>query len=108
MSRFRNFKTSWQFQTRHVTGILESSLMNSATKAVLDVAGKIELDGKEYDTDQLSEVGLRNLSLFRFVVARENEISNNLALLQRAKNSYIDSLKNEMISSKAGFLFDDN
>ena len=82
--------------------------MNSATKSVLDVAGKIELDGKEYDTDQLSEVGLRNLSLFRFVVARENEISNNLALLQRAKNSYIDSLKNEMISSKAGFLFDDN
>ena len=82
--------------------------MNLATKSVLDVGEKIELGGKEYDTDQLSEVGLRNLSLFRFVVARENEIANNLALLQRAKNSYVRSIKKEMISSKAGFLFDDN
>ena len=82
--------------------------MNSATKSVLDVAGKIELDGKEYDTDQLSEVGLSNLSMFRFTVARVTEATNNLALLQRAKSSYITSLKNEMISSKAGLLFDDN
>ena len=108
MSGFCNFKTSWQFQTRHVTGTLGSSLVISATKSVLDMAGKIELDGKEYDTDQLSEVGLRNLSLFSFVVAREYEIANNLALLKRARNSYIDSLKKEMISRKAGLLFDDN
>jgi len=30
-----------------------------------------------------------------------------LALLQRAKNSYMDSLTKEMLSDKAGFLFDD-
>ena len=82
--------------------------MNLATKSVLDMAGKIELEGKEYDTDQLSEVGLRNLSLFSFVVARQYEIANSLAVLKRARNSYIDSLKKEMISRKAGLLFDDN
>ena len=69
---------------------------------------EIKLDGNEYDTDQLSEIGLRNLSLLRFVAAREKELTNNLALLQRAKKSYIDSLKKEIISSKSGFLFDDN
>ena len=69
---------------------------------------KLQLDGKDYDTDQLSEVGLRTLTLLNFVVAREGEVTNNLALLQRAKNSYVRSIKKEMISSKAGFLFDDN
>ena len=69
---------------------------------------KIKLGGKEYDTDQLSEIGLRNLSLLSYVLAREKEVANNVAFLQRAKKSYIDSLKKEMISSKAGFLFDDN
>lgn len=69
---------------------------------------EIKLEGKEYDSDQLSEIGLKNLSLLRFIVAREKEVTNNLALLQRAKKSYLDSLKKEMISSKAGFLFDDN
>ena len=69
---------------------------------------EIKIDGNEYDTDQLSEIGLRNLSLLSFVVAREKELTNNLALLQRAKKSYLDSLKKEIISSKSGFLFDDN
>jgi hypothetical protein len=69
---------------------------------------KIQLDGKGYDTDQLSEVGLSSLAMLRFAVAREKEATNNLALFQRAKSSYIRSLKTEMISSKAGFLVDDN
>ena len=69
---------------------------------------KIQLVGKEYDTDQLSEAGLITLSFLRFATAREKEVTNNLALLERAKNSYIRSLKNEMISNKAGFQFDDN
>ncbi len=69
---------------------------------------KIQLDGKEYDTDQLSEVGHSILLLYKFVVHREQEVTNNLVLLERAKASYLTSLKDEMISSKAGFLFDDN
>jgi hypothetical protein len=69
---------------------------------------KIQLGGKEYDADELSEAGLMKLSLLRFVTAREKEATNNLALLERARNSYIRSLKNEMISNKAGFQFDDN
>jgi hypothetical protein len=68
---------------------------------------KVQIDGKEYNSDQLSENGLFLLQLYGFTVEREKEAIDNLALLERAKNSYIRSLKNEMISSKAGFLFDD-
>ena len=68
---------------------------------------KVQLDGKEYNSDQLSENGLILLQLYGFAVEREKETIDNLALLERAKNSYIRSLKNEIISSKAGFLFDD-
>ena len=72
------------------------------------MGSKIKIDGKEHDTDQLSEVGLTSLSLLTFVDAHVQEMTNNLALFQRAKQSYLSSLKNEIISGKAGFLFDDN
>ena len=68
---------------------------------------KFQLDGIEYNSDQLSENGLILLQLYGFAVEREKEAIDNLALLERAKNSYIRSLKNEIISSKAGYLFDD-
>lgn len=68
---------------------------------------KFQLDGIEFNSDQLSENGLILLQLYGFAVEREKEAIDNLALLERAKNSYIRSLKNEIISSKAGYLFDD-
>jgi len=69
---------------------------------------KIKLDDKEYPLDGLSEEGKAKLILLQFSVKKEEELSNMLALLQRAKNSYIESLNKEMLSKKAGFLLDDD
>tara|TARA_B100001059_G_C17703645_1_gene511511 strand:- start:315 stop:533 length:219 start_codon:yes stop_codon:yes gene_type:complete len=69
---------------------------------------KFILDGKEYDVEDLGDKGKSSLMSFRFATGRIEELSNTLALLQRAKKSYIDSLKQEMISSKSGINFDDD
>jgi hypothetical protein len=69
---------------------------------------KFILDGKEYDVEDLGDKGKSSLMSFRFATGRIEELSNILALLQRAKKSYIDSLKQEMISSKSGINFDDD
>ena len=67
----------------------------------------IKLDDKEYSVENLSDQAKSSLTLLRFADVRLKELTNMRALLQRAKNSYVDSLKKEMLSSKAGFLFDD-
>lgn len=67
----------------------------------------IKLDDKEYNVENLSDEAKASLTLLRFADVRLKELTNMRALLQRAKNSYVDSLKKEMLSSKAGFLFDD-
>jgi hypothetical protein len=69
---------------------------------------KIKLEDKEYDVTHLSEAGKSQISALKFVTERINELNNHQALLHRAKNSYVDSLKKEMLSDKAGFLFGDN
>ena len=72
------------------------------------MAQKIKLDDKEYEVESLTDEARAKLSLIQFATKREQELTNMQALLQRAKNSYIDSLKQEMLSKKAGFLFDED
>lgn len=60
------------------------------------------------DIGKLSEVARPIFTSLKFATTRVNEIEGNLALLRRAKRSYVDSLKKEILSDKAGFLFDDN
>jgi hypothetical protein len=72
------------------------------------VAEKFKVDNKEYEVSQLSEYGKSQLSALQFVTERITELTDNRALLIRAKNSYIDSLRQEMLTEKAGFLFGDN
>ena len=69
---------------------------------------KIKLDDKEYNVENLSDQAKVTLALLQFATKRVQELTNMQALLQRAKNSYVDSLKKEMLSTKSGFLFDDN
>ena len=69
---------------------------------------KIKLDDGEYDVENLSDHAKKMVSSLKFANTRIAELTSMLALLQRAKNSYVDSLKNEMISNKAGFLFGDD
>ena len=72
------------------------------------MAQKIKLEDKEYDIEQLSDAGQTQLKALKFVTERIGELINHQAVLQRAKNSYLDTLKKEMLSDKAGFLFGDN
>ena len=67
---------------------------------------KIELDDKEYDVDNLNDKAQAALTSLEFATMQIQEMSNMQKILQRAKNSYIEGLKKEMLSNKAGFLFD--
>ena len=71
------------------------------------MAQKIKIDDKEYDVDNLSEKGRATLMSLQFATQRFQELNNMQALLVRAKNSYLESLKKEMLSSKAGYFLDD-
>ena len=71
------------------------------------MAQKIKLDDVEYEVENLSEQAKAYIATLKFTDTRLQELTNMRALLQRAKNSYVDSLKKEMLSSKAGFLLDD-
>lgn len=68
---------------------------------------KIKLSDKEYDVSDLSEKGKATLASLQFATQRLQELNNMQALLVRAKNSYVEGLKKEMISSKAGYLLED-
>ena len=67
---------------------------------------KLVLDGKEYSAEDIGEAAQAQLVSFQFTEQRIQELTNMMALLQRAKNSYVDALKKEMLSSKAGYLID--
>lgn len=69
---------------------------------------KFKFGGDSYDTDDLSDNGKATLASLEFTKTRVQELTNMQALLRRAKNSYVDSLKKEMLSNKAGFLFDED
>ncbi len=69
---------------------------------------KIKFEDGYYDADQLSEEGLQNLASLKFTNDQLQDLYSNFALLRRAKMSYLASLKEEMISNKSGFLFEDN
>lgn len=73
-----------------------------------DASQKIILEGIEYDLGQLSQAGLRNVLLFKFVIARVQELSKEVTLLENCRLSMGESLKQEMISKKAGFIADDD
>ena len=68
---------------------------------------KFKLDDKEYEIDNLSDASKKTLLSLQFTTQRLQELNNMKALLQRAKNSYVDGLKKEMLSNKAGYLFDE-
>ena len=72
------------------------------------MAQKLKLDDKEYDVSDLSENARAQLTSLQFVEEKLKELTNMQALLQRAKNSYVEGLKKEMISNKAGLLFGDD
>ncbi len=69
---------------------------------------KVKLDDREYDVEHLSGSAKDALQSFKFTNRRLRELENMRAILQRAKNSYLESLKKEVISDKAGLLIGDD
>jgi len=68
------------------------------------MAQKFHFEDNEYDFDDLSDNAKSNINLLQFINRRVKELNNMQALLQRSKNSYVSSLKQEMLAGKAGFL----
>ena len=71
------------------------------------MASKIKLGDTEYDAANLSDQGKSVLNLLQFSTQKLQELNNMQAVLQRAKNSYIESLKQEILAQKAGYLLDE-
>ena len=68
----------------------------------------IKLDDKDYEVENLSDQAKKNVAALQFANIRIHELTNMSALLQCAKNSYIETLKREMLSNKTGFPFDND
>lgn len=69
---------------------------------------KIKLGDKEYIVENLSDHGKATLASLAFASTRIQELTNIQALFQRAKNSYVESLKKELLSNKSGLMFSDD
>jgi hypothetical protein len=67
----------------------------------------IQVDDREYDFENLSEEAKARLSSIQFIDVQIHELKNMQAILRRAQNSYIESIKQEVISNKAGFFLED-
>ena len=72
------------------------------------MSDKIEIDNNQYDLDELSDLAKSQVASLKYVDIKIREANNLKAILQRAKNSYIEDLKKEIISNKAGLFIDEN
>ena len=63
---------------------------------------KIKIDGVEHDLDSLSEEAKAILEKLQHTDTQIQDTKNLSALLTRAKKSYIQELKREMIKGKSG------
>ena len=68
---------------------------------------KINIDGKVFNIDDLSESAQQKVTSLQFSEQKIIELKNLNALLQKAKVGYVETLKNEIISDKSGFLFNE-
>jgi hypothetical protein len=67
---------------------------------------KITIDEKTYDLDDFSDNARAQLASLQFTMNKLSELNNMQALLTRAKNSYMESVKKEILADKAGIVFD--
>ena len=67
---------------------------------------KIKLGNEEYELEEVKDEIKSNLATLEFVSNRIKELQNMQAILQKAKISYMNDLKKEMIAKKSGFILD--
>ena len=63
---------------------------------------RFRIDGEEYDAETLTSEGAALLERMTFAQMRLQELTNQQALLTKAKNGYIADLKHEIIQSRTG------
>ena len=73
---------------------------------------RFRIDGVEYDIETLTQEGRDLVARLTFARLRQQELSNQIALLTKAKNAYIADLKSEIIQGRTwvdlGALFSDD
>ena len=57
---------------------------------------KMTIDGKEYDTDTLSDQANATIASLQFVEARMQQLRNELAIADTARIAYSRALKGEL------------
>ena len=55
---------------------------------------RIKIDEKEYDTDDMSQEAINQLTALQFTAQEIKRVQLNLAALQTAQNAYAGALKN--------------
>ena len=60
------------------------------------------LDNQEYDVEKLSDEADELYKRLSFVQFRLHDMRNNMALLQKAKNAYINDIKREGLKIRTG------
>lgn len=63
---------------------------------------RFRLDGAEYDVEGLSAEARALVERLRFVRLQVQSLSNQQALLTKAKNAYIVNLKAEIVQGRTG------
>ena len=63
---------------------------------------KIKIDGVEHDLDSLSQEAKGILEKLQYTETQIRDTNNLCTLLRRAKKSYIQELKRQMIEGKSG------
>lgn len=63
---------------------------------------QFSIDSVEYLVNDLSEEGRSLIKRLKFVQFKLNELSNQKALMTRAKNAYIEDLKMEIVQGRSG------
>ncbi|MDB2663055.1 DUF6447 family protein [Paracoccaceae bacterium] len=71
------------------------------------MAKTIKFEDKIYNVGDLTETAKKCMQNLQFANERILELNNMAALLERAKKSYVDGLKKEMLAEKAGFFLGD-
>ena len=56
----------------------------------------ITIDGQEYDSDTLSEAARSQIINLQVVDQKINQLSQDIAILQTARNAYASALKSEL------------
>mgnify|MGYP000052797383 FL=1 len=71
-------------------------------KVALDMDESFSIDGNSYRVSDLSDDGRVQLEQLLFVQRNLSLLKNKIAVMTKAKNSYISDLKSDMVEGRSG------